>query len=126
MRQSFDVDHVRQWIDGYLAAWADNDPDAVKALFTPDARYRFRPYDEPKTGHDEIVAEWLGRKDEPGTWEARLQPMLIHDDTAIVTGSVDYSDGDLFSNLWVIRFADDGRAAEFTEWWMERPAEPSS
>jgi SnoaL-like domain len=126
MRQNFDLDHVRRWIDGYLTAWASNDPDAVKALFTPDARYRYRPHFEPKTGHGEIVADWIDRKDEPGSWEARLEPMLIHDDTAIVTGTVDYTDGDRFSNLWVIRFGDDGRAAEFTEWWMDRSEAPES
>ena len=26
-----------------------------------------------------------------------------------------------YSNLWVIRFAPDGRAREFTEWWMKQP-----
>jgi hypothetical protein len=24
-----------------------------------------------------------------------------------------------YSNLWVVRLADDGRAREFTEWWMK-------
>ena len=26
-----------------------------------------------------------------------------------------------YSNLWVIRLEEDGRASEFTEWWMEKP-----
>lgn len=42
------------------------------------------------------------------------------DDVAIVTGTVDYDDGKLYSNLWVIRFGADGTATEFTEWYMKR------
>lgn len=126
MRQSIDIDHVQRWVDGYLTAWASNEPDDIAVLFTADARYFFRPYAAPRTGREAIVAEWLERKDEPGTWKASLEPLLVHDDIAIVTGIVDYTDGDLFSNLWVIRFGDDGRAAEFTEWWMDRPKEPPS
>ena len=50
----------------------------------------------------------------------------MHGDTAIVTGKVDYTNGNRYANLWVIRFGDDGRAAEFTEWWMDRPDEAAS
>ena len=122
--RTIDVDHAQRWVEGYLAAWASNDPVAIKALFTPDARYFMRPYLEPKTGHDAIVADWTDRKDEPGSWRASLEPMLVCGETAIVTGTVEYTDGDRFSNLWVIRFGDDGRAVEFTEWWMDRPKDP--
>lgn len=121
MRQSIDLDHVQRWVDGYLAAWTSNDPVAIKSLFTRDATYRDRPLAQPKTGHDQISADWVARKDEPGTWQARLEPLLVHDDIAIVTGTVDYANGTKYANLWLIRFGDDGRAREFTEWWMDRP-----
>ena len=85
-----------------------------------------RPFAAPKIGHDAITADWIERKDEPGTWQAWLEPLLVHDDTAIVTGKVDYTNGNRYANLWVIRFGDDGRAAEFTEWWMDRPEEAAS
>jgi uncharacterized protein (TIGR02246 family) len=126
MPQRIDIDHVRRWVDGYLAAWASNDPDDIKALFTPDGTYLDRPFGSPKTGHEAIVADWLDRKDEPGTWQASLEPLLVQGDTAIVTGTVDYTNGTRYANLWVIRFGDDSRAAEFTEWWMDRPEEPAS
>jgi hypothetical protein len=126
MPQRIDIDHVRRWVDGYLAAWASNDPDDIKALFTPDGTYLDRPFGSPKTGHEAIVADWLDRKDEPGTWQASLEPMLVQGNTAIVTGTVDYTNGTRYANLWVIRFGDDSRATEFTEWWMDRPEEPAS
>ena len=68
MRNSIDIGHVQRWVDGYLAAWTNNDPTAIEALFTPDASYRQRPYATPKIGVDAIVADWIERKDEPGTW----------------------------------------------------------
>jgi ketosteroid isomerase-like protein len=126
MRQRIDLDHVQRWVDGYLAAWDSNDPAAIKALFTPDGTYLDRPFGTPKKGHDAITADWLDRKDEPGTWQAWLEPLLVQGDTAIVTGKVDYTNGNRYANLWVIRFGDDGRAAEFTEWWMDRPSESAT
>jgi hypothetical protein len=36
-----------------------------------------------------------------------------------VEGVTDYRDGAAYSNMWVILLAPDGRAEEFTEWWME-------
>ena len=32
-----------------------------------------------------------------------------------------YVDGRRYANLWVIRFADDGRASSYTEWYMRFP-----
>ena len=38
---------VEAWVARYLAAWDSNDPADVRALFLPDGRYRFHPWDEP-------------------------------------------------------------------------------
>lgn len=118
-----DEDHVRRWIDAYVAAWRSNDRAGIEALFTVDATYRPRPDSPPATGRAAIADAWLGAADEPGTWQAELAPMLVHDDTAIITGSTDYTDGDRYVNLWVVRFGDGGRCAAFTEWWMLRRAD---
>lgn len=114
------ADHVRAWLAAYLHAWRSNDAEAIGALFAADATYRFDPAEQPYTGRKAIVAEWIKRQDEPGTWQARLDPLVVTDDVAIVTGTVDYDDENLYSNLWVIRFAADGTATDFTEWYMKR------
>jgi ketosteroid isomerase-like protein len=126
MMPSIDDAHVRGWVDAYLAAWTSNDPADIETLFTPDATYRHRPYRAPIAGRAAIVDDWLEHKDEPGSWRARFEPLVVHDGTAVVTGSVDYATGERYSNLWVIRFADDGRCADYTEWWMEHPADSGS
>lgn len=123
---TIDTEHVRRWVDAYVAAWSSNDTADIEALFTPDASYRYRPHGDPLTGRDAIVASWLKNKDEPGTWRASLQPLVVSGDLAVVTGTVDYDEGKRYSNLWVLRFGEDGRCADYTEWWMERPADRGS
>jgi ketosteroid isomerase-like protein len=118
-----DTDQVGRWVNAYLAAWASNDPADVEALFTPDATYRHRPYRPPVVGRDAIVADWLEHRDEPGSWRAGFTPLVVSGDLAIVTGDVDYADGDRYSNLWVARFGPDGCCSEFTEWWMLKPSD---
>ena len=36
---------TRIWLDGYLAAWSSKDPADVRAIFTDEAEYWFRPDD---------------------------------------------------------------------------------
>lgn len=115
---------VRDWMQGYLRAWTSNDPADILALFTEDAVYRTDPWTPGAAGHDGIVGLWLQHRDEPGTWEFEWDVLALADDRAFVQGETRYDDGTTYSNLWVIRFAPDGRATEFTEWWMDQ-ADPS-
>ncbi|HYU58680.1 MAG TPA: nuclear transport factor 2 family protein [Actinomycetota bacterium] len=116
---------VERWLEGYQQAWGSNDPADIEALFAEGARYWTAPHREPWTGRAEIAREWIARKDDPGTWSFRSEILAIAGDLAFVRGWTDYpgQDPPLYSNLWVIRFDDDGRATEFTEWWM--PAGPT-
>lgn len=115
-----DRDAVDRWLDGYRRAWRTNDPADIAALFTDDARYLTSPTDDPLVGHDAIVEDWVARADDPDDWTERLAVLAVDGDVAVVQGEVDYTNGDRFVNLWVIRLGDDGRASEFTEWWLGR------
>jgi len=111
------------WIESYKKAWASNEPDDIRALFTVDATYSYRPNDEKAPrGHVEIVASWVDSKDEPGDYSFEYWVVSESDDVAVVQAVTDYSrgSGKVYDNLWVIRFAEDGRASDFTEWYMER------
>jgi hypothetical protein len=111
------------WIESYKKAWASNEPDDIRALFTVDATYSYRPNDaKAPRGHDEIVASWLEGKDESGDYSFEYWVVSESDAVAVVQGVTDYSasGGKVYDNLWVIRFADDGRASDFTEWYIER------
>ena len=112
---------VQRWLDAYVAAWRTYDRDAIAALFSADASYAYHPYDEPLRGRDAIVANWLDEPDDPGSWEASYRPLMLDGDRAVATGESRYADGEVFSNLWVLRFDDDGRCSEFVEWFMLQP-----
>ena len=112
---------VQGWLDAYVAAWRSYDRDAIAELFSADASYAYHPYDEPLRGRDAIVANWLDEPDDPGSWEASYSPLMLDGDRAVATGESRYADGEVFSNLWVLRFDDDGRCSEFVEWFMLQP-----
>jgi ketosteroid isomerase-like protein len=116
-------ERVQAWLDAYVEAWRSYDRTAIADLFAEDATYAYRPYAEPVRGRDAIVESWFEDPDEPGSWTAAYEPLLIEGDRAIATGETSYAEGRVFSNLYVIRFDGDGRCAEFAEWYMEHPAD---
>ena len=114
------TDIVSEWLAKYRVAWASNDPDDIRALFTPDGTYAGSPFDpEPWTGHDGIVAGWIDNKDEPGDYSFVGAPLVYANGIGVIQGQTDYSDGRVYANLWVIHFADDGRAKSFVEWYVQ-------
>ena len=121
---------LQDWLDRYIAAWRGNDADRIGDLFTPDAVYRYRPYGEDRhasRGREAIVADWLGDPDPPGTWEARYEPYAVDGDRAVATGWSRYAASDeeperTYHNVFLMRFAADGRCAEFTELYMREEA----
>lgn len=115
---------VNAWMDQYISAWTSNRPEDIRALFTEDAVYATRPSTEaPWTGHDEIVAGWISAGDTPQDWTFEWTLLGQDGNLAFVQGLTTYLNGQpSYDNLWVIRFAPDGRASEFTEWYMARKA----
>ncbi len=111
---------LEAWLDAYRKAWESNDPEDIGALFTDDAEYRTEPWVEPWRGRDAIVSGWLEHADDPGTTTFEWAPLAVTDEVAIVQGTTMYPDR-TYSNLWVIRLDDQGRARAFTEWYMRQP-----
>jgi ketosteroid isomerase-like protein len=112
---------LQRWLDAYVAAWRTYDVEAIGALFSDDARYAYHPYDEPIVGRAAIVASWREDADPPGSWEAEYRPLLVHGNRAIAEGETRYRSGDAFSNMFVMRFDDGQRCADFVEWFMKQP-----
>lgn len=117
-----DTATVTAWMNAYLRAWDSNAPDDIRAMFTDDAEYRTAPFEAPRVGHDAIVAGWIEDQDQPGDYTFTWSEAGIDGDLAFVEGDTTYSDGRRYANLWVIRFAPDGRATSYTEWYMKYPA----
>jgi len=115
-----DLQSVQSWIEAYVDAWHTNEPGRISALFAEGATYAYNPWDTPLRGREAIVADWLKEPDEPGSWEADYRPMLLKDQTAIITGVTRYDDGKAYSNLFVVEFDENGRCRAFTEWYMRQ------
>lgn len=113
-------DVASAWVEGYRRAWESNDPADIRAIFTEDAIYHGSPHDpSPGIGIEAIVANWLEGRDEPGTTTFEWEVVAVDGDIAVVRGVSTYPDT-VYDNLWVVRIADDGRASEFTDWWVAR------
>jgi ketosteroid isomerase-like protein len=121
-------DDVQDWLDRYVDAWRRNERQPILDLFTDDATYAYGPYRDPIRGRDAIADSWLDGPDPPDSWAAQYRPIAVEGDTAVVHGRSRYFQADRtrlrteYDNIFVIRFAPDGRAREFAEWFMERPA----
>jgi SnoaL-like protein len=125
---------AQEWLDRYVAAWLTYETDLIADLFSEDVAYRYHPYDEPVAGRDAVVASWLGddapgasSRDAPGTYDASYAPVAVDGDVVVATGTSSYRDDpdgpvvNVFHNCFVIRFDDDGRCRDFTEWYVKRP-----
>jgi len=130
-----DRDTVQAWLDRYVGAWKSYDRDAIGELFAEDVAYRYHPYDEPLVGRDAVVGSWLGEndadgastRDAPRTYDAQYAPYAVDGDLVVASGTSvyqDHPDGPVtrtFDNCFLIRFDGDGRCAEFTEYYLQRP-----
>ena len=112
-----------RWGAEYERAWRDGDVSGVPRLFTESASYRVSPYAEPKVGHAEIQAFWLD--DEDTTFTVTAEPVAVDGRDAVVRLEVRYGEPTRqeYRDLWVLRFAPDGRVEDFEEWayWPGKP-----
>ena len=61
-----DDTRVAQWLANYVDAWRTYDAEAIGALFSTDAVYRFNPWSEGEEtvrGREAIVSNWLKEPD---------------------------------------------------------------
>jgi ketosteroid isomerase-like protein len=112
-----------EWVRGYEAAWRASDSAAVARLFTEDARYRRSPYEASEVGHAAIRAFWSQDEGQPFTVSA--DAIAVEGRNAVVRLEVHYGEpsNQEYRDLWVLRFADDGRVEDFEEWayWPGKP-----
>jgi hypothetical protein len=120
---------VAGWVDGYERAWRSPGVSALAGLFTADAVYRQGPYHEPVVGLDAIGRMWERERDGPDEGFTMLSEIVAVDgSTAVVRLAVAYTapPATEYRDLWIIRFAADGRCEDFEEWpfWPDRPIRP--
>jgi ketosteroid isomerase-like protein len=122
-----DRTRVSEWVQAYERAWRTPGTEAALALFTPDATYLQAPYREPVVGAGDIADMWEAERNTADeVFSMASEVVAVDGDTAVVRVSVDYGDPveQEFLDLWVMRFAPDGRCRAFEEWpfWPDREA----
>jgi len=123
-----DRDQVAHWITAYEAAWRAPGTDALAGIFTPGSTYLQGPYEEPVVGLPAIARMWESERAGPDeAFRMASEIIAVEGDTAVVRVNVSYGDPATqeYRDLWLVRFAADGRCASFEEWpfW---PGEPFS
>jgi hypothetical protein len=114
-----DRDHVARWVAAYEAAWRAPGTGALAGIFTADAIYRQAPYEDAVVGLPAIERMWDAERDGPGEAFTMTSEIVSADNhTAVVRVEVRYGDPvtQEYRDLWIIRFAPDGRCESFEEW----------
>ena len=114
-----DADAFRSWLERYFAAWASNDADAVRALFTEDAVYSYGPFREPAEGREEIVRRWVEGGAQPAlsTW---FEPLALQGERGVAHWRVAFDEGAErveLDGILVLDFDAEARCRTHREWY---------
>ncbi|HEX5598430.1 MAG TPA: nuclear transport factor 2 family protein [Micromonosporaceae bacterium] len=114
-----DRQQVTDWVAAYERAWRTPGTEALATIFTPEASYRQGPYRKPLIGLPAIARMWEDERDGPDeVFNMTSDVVTVEDDTAVVRLEVRYGDpvNQEYRDLWIVRFAEDGRCRAFEEW----------
>jgi ketosteroid isomerase-like protein len=107
------------WVAAYEQAWRTPGTAVLRDLFREDASYRMSPYGEPIVGLARIGELWeRERRGHDEEFEIKHEIVAVEGDTAVVRVEVQYASPgrQQYRDLWIVRFAADGRCREFEEW----------
>lgn len=121
---------VAAWVNSYERAWRSPGTDLLATIFTNDASYRQGPYHEPVIGLPAITQMWEDEREGPDeVFTMSSEIVAVDGDVAVVRLEVTYGApvDQEFRDLWVLKFAPDGRCRSFEEWpfWPRQTITPS-
>ncbi len=119
---------VQRWLDAYVRAWKAYDEVEIADLWAEDATWLY-PFGTRAHGRAPITAEWMAEQHlfVHGGYDAAYEPIAIDGSIVVCHGRTRFFDPATgttraeYDNIWVLRFAADGRCAEFHEWYAGRP-----
>ncbi len=125
------AEQLLAWVDRYEQAWRTAGTEGLGGLFTDEAEYLVTPYDEPVRGLGAIRQFWDEDRDGPDeVFTMSAEVVACSGSTGVARVVVLYGDplAQEYLDLWVVRFAADGRAERFEEWpfWPTHGRTPQS
>lgn len=113
-----DRDQVIAWVDRYERAWRTPGTEVLAELFTENASYSQGPYRQPVRGLGAIAEVWDSERDGPDeAFTMESEVVAVDGDTGVVRAEVRYGGpAREYRDLWIMRFAEDGRCRHFEEW----------
>nr|WP_088996137.1 nuclear transport factor 2 family protein [Micromonospora echinaurantiaca] len=123
-----DRERVTGWLRAYERAWRTPGTEPLATIFTEDASYQQGPYRTPVVGLPAIGRMWEAERAGPDeVFRMASEIVAVDGDTAVARLEVRYGDPvhQEYRDLWIMRFAEDGRCRSFEEWpfW---PAQPTA
>lgn len=121
-----------RWLDAYGRAWKERDPDGVAELFTPDARYYWTPFDQPKLGRQQITEAWLRATTGQRDIHFRHELLCVSGTRGIARWWCSFerlASGRpvRLAGVLCVEMDDRGLCCEFREWWhSDEPVEPTT
>ncbi|SCG63508.1 nuclear transport factor 2 family protein [Micromonospora halophytica] len=116
------------WLGAYEQAWRAPGTELLATIFTADASYLQGPYRTPIVGLPGIARMWADERIGPDeVFHLTSEIVAVEGDTAVARVEVRYGNpvDQEYRDLWIMRFAEDGRCRSFEEWpfW---PAQPTA
>ena len=109
---------MTDWVAAYERHWRSPGTEQLGELFTDDATYLMSPWEEPSRGLAAIGQLWVAERDGPDElFTLTSEVVAVDGAVAVVRAEVEYAaTGNRWRDLWILRFAEDGRCEAFEEW----------
>ena len=110
---------VEKWVADYERVWRTPGTGLLAELFEPAASYLPSPWAQTLEGLDAIARFWEAERvspDEEFTMSSEV--LMVDADRAVVRVMVGYGAQARrpWRDLWLLRFAENGRCSSFEEW----------
>ena len=127
-----DEGEVGKWLADYGRAWEQGDAKAVMTLFSPGALYYETPFSAPIVGLDAIHDYWkAGAGQSQRDVSFRCTVLSAVRDSALARWQATFTRvpsgvGVRLDGVLLARFDEQGRCAEFREWWHREETPPGA
>ncbi|MFE3195409.1 nuclear transport factor 2 family protein [Nocardia sp. NPDC059240] len=116
-------DIARRVIDTYFQAWERQDPALIITIFTENATYAERAFEQPHRGHNGIAAYWKDKVvGDESDIRCRLLSLYLEGETAIAEWEAEFADRGvrkIMREVAILEF-DGDRIASLREYWQSK------